>query len=230
MKRAGPLVLAGVSVALLWNFWLLALLGSHGDVSGSWISDLAARSQAHGWRFELLEIASGLALAAFALALLPRLGRRSATLRWGILALVLAGVLTAIGGAAPLNCAEALDPRCTVSYDPLDVVHTSANVLEIAISASAFLLLGLGLQRLWPQRSAGRATLTIGVVWLLLSLVTGLSYFGGELDSIKGLCQRAVELLFGAWLVLLGAWGEQLRELPIASANRHGRQTRKSSS
>jgi hypothetical protein len=36
-------------------------------------------------------------------------------------------------------------------------------------------------------------------------------YFGGELDSIKGLCQRAVELLFGAWLVLLGVWGEQLQ-------------------
>jgi Protein of unknown function (DUF998) len=222
VKRAGLLVIAGVAVALLWNFWLLGLLGAHSDIAEAWISDLAARSQAHGWRFELLEIASGAALVAFALLLVPRLGRRSQELRWGVLALVLAGILTAIGGAAPLNCAEALDAHCTVSYDALDVVHTSANVVEIVATAAAFALLGVGLRRLWPRSAAGPMTFAIGVVWLLLSVVTGFSYLSGEIDSIKGLCQRVSELLFGGWLVLLGVWAEKSRPSTGANgANQH---------
>lgn len=208
MRRAGAPLLAGVGVALLWNFWILGLLGAHSDPTGSWISDLAARSQAHGWRYEVLEIASGLALAAFALLLLASLGRHSHTLRRGILALALAGALTAIGGLAPLNCAEALDRRCTVNNDPLDVIHTSANVLEILVTAAAFAALAVGLRQLWPRRAAARVTLAIGAAWLLLSALTAVSYFSGEIDSIKGLCQRAVELLFGGWLVLLAAWAE----------------------
>lgn len=58
----------------------------------------------------------------------------------------------------------------------------------------------------WPRRTAGRTTLAIGALWLLLSVVTAVSYFSGEIDSVKGLCQRAVELLFGGWLVLIGIW------------------------
>ena len=219
MRRIHPPALAGVAaaVALLWNSWLLGLLGEHSDASGSWISDLAARSQAGGWRFELLEVASGLALAGFALLLLPRLGRHSPALRRGVFALVLVGVLTAIGGAAPLNCAEALDPRCTVDYDALDLVHTCANVIEIAVGASAFALLGVGLTRAWPRRNAGRTTLAIGALWLLLSAVTAVSYFSGEIDSVKGLCQRAVELLLGGWLILLGVWaGAPARATAVA--------------
>ena len=44
------------------------------DLGASWISDLAARCEVYGWRFELLEIVSDLAIAAFALLLLARLG------------------------------------------------------------------------------------------------------------------------------------------------------------
>lgn len=35
----------------------------------SWISDLATRTEATGWRFQLLAILSGLAISAFALLL-----------------------------------------------------------------------------------------------------------------------------------------------------------------
>jgi Protein of unknown function (DUF998) len=208
VRRVGRLTLAGIAVALLWNFWVLGLLDAHSDASSSWISDLAARSQGGGWRFELLEVASGIALTAFALLLLLRLGRRAPMLRWGLLALVLAGALTAIGGAAPLNCAEALDPRCTVNYDLLDIVHTSANVIEVIVTAAAFVLLGTGLRGVWPRRTAGHITIAIGAIWLLLSVVTAFSYLSGDVDSVKGLFQRAVELLFGGWLVLLGIWTE----------------------
>ena len=211
MKRPGPITLAGVVAALLGNYWVLeGLLAKRTDPSGSWISDLAARSEAFGWRFELLEVVSGLAVVAFALLLLPRLGQRSRMIRWGLLALVAEGVLTMIGGAAPLNCAETLDPSCSLSYDAVDVIHATAELASVAAMVLAFVLIGVGLTRLTPRRADGNVTLTIGVVWLLLTAVTALSYLGGDIDSVKGLLQRGSQLLFGAWLILLGIWTERL--------------------
>jgi hypothetical protein len=207
VTRSRSIALAGIGAALLCNYLLLeGLLAKRTDLSDSWISDLGARSEVFGWRFELLAIVSGLALAAFALLLLPRLGALSPTVRRGVLALVATGILAAIGGGAPLSCAEGLEASCSLAYDPFDVIHASANIAEIAATALAFGLVGLGLSRLPPWRAAGRATLALGVAWLLLTLLTGVSYLSTDVDSVKGLLQRADQLLFGAWLVLLGLW------------------------
>jgi hypothetical protein len=204
VTRSRPLALAAVGTALLSNYWVLeGLLAKRTDLSDSWISDLGARSEVFGWRFELLAIASGLAIAAFALLLLPRLGTLSAAIRRGVLALFATGILAAIGGA-PLSCAEGLEASCSLAYDPFDVIHASANVAEIATTALAFWFVGLGLSRLPSWRSAGRATLTIGGIWLLLTALTGLSYLSADVDAVKGIFQRADQLLFGAWLILLG--------------------------
>lgn len=204
--RPDPLpLLAGVAAALLCNYWVLeGALARRTDLSASWISDLAARSEAFGWRFSLLQIASGLAVAGFAWLLLPRLGAHSPTLRRGVLALFATGALAAIGGGAALSCAEGLEPSCSLDYDPLDVAHATANIAEIAAAALAFTLIGIGLTRLPDQRSAGRLTLALGALWLLLAALIGLSYLSADIDSFKGLLQRADQVLFGAWLILLG--------------------------
>lgn len=210
MKRPGPIALAGVVTAVLGNYWVVeGLLANRTDPSGSWISDLAARSEAFGWRFELLEIVSGLAVVAFAMLLLPRLGQRSPMIRRGLVALVAEGVLTMIGGAAPLNCAETLDPSCSLSYDAVDVIHATAELVSVAAMVLAFVLIGVGLVRLIPRGAEGRATLTIGAVWLLMTAFTSLSYLGSDVDSVKGLAQRGSQLVFGAWLILLGIWTER---------------------
>ena len=180
------------------------LLARRTDFAGSWISDLAARTEATGWRFQLLEIVSGLAIAGFAWLLLRRQGDRSPLLRRGLLALLAAGLLAAVGGAAPLNCAEALERACELSYDPFDLLHTTANLVEVAALVGAFAGIGLGLTRLDPRDRLGRATLTIAAVWLALMAVAGLGYLLGDLGSVKGLLQRCAQLLFGGWLVLLG--------------------------
>ena len=191
---------------MLCNFWVLEdVLAKRTDFSGAWISDLAARSQVSGWRFQLLEVLTGLAIVAFALLLLRREGRRSALVRRGLVALIVVGILAGIGGAAPLNCAEALERACDLSYDPFDLIHTSANLLEISALALAFAWVGVGLTRLDPRDRLGRATLTIGAFWLVLILATGLSYLVGDLDSAKGLFQRCSQLLLGGWLVMLGS-------------------------
>jgi hypothetical protein len=204
MPRSRPVVLAAIGTALLCNFWVLEdLLAKRNDFSAAWISDLAARSQVYGWRFQLLEVAAGLAVAGFALLLLRR-DSGSPTIRRGLWALLAVGVLGAIGGVAPLNCAEALERACDLSYDPFDLIHTTANLLEIVAMAVAFTLVGIGLIRLDPRSAPGRVTLAIGALWLLLTLLTGLSYVGVDLDSVKGLFQRADQVVFGAWLVLLG--------------------------
>jgi hypothetical protein len=198
--------LAGVGTALLCNYWVLEeLLARRTDLDDSWISDLGARSEVFGWRFQLLAIVSGLAIAAFALLLLPRLGALSPTVRRGVFALVATGVLAAIGGA-PLSCAEGLEASCSLAYDPFDLIHATANLAEIVATALAFGLVGLGLFRLASWREAGRLTLSLAALWLLLTALTGVSYLSADLDSVKGILQRADQLLFGAWLILLGLW------------------------
>ncbi len=209
MTRSRPIALAGIGAALLSNYWVLeGLLAQRTDLGDSWISDLGARSEVFGWRFELLAIVSGLAIAAFALLLLPRLGALSPTIRHGILALFATGILAAIGGA-PLSCAEGLEASCSLAYDPFDVIHATANVAEIATTALAFWFVGVGLSRLPSCRRGGQATLALGAFWLLLTAVTGLSYLSADADSVKGVLQRADQLLFGAWLILLGLWASR---------------------
>ena len=133
---------------------LEGVLARRTDLSDSWISDLGARSEVFGWRFELLAVAAGLAIAGFALLLLPRLGALGPTVRRGVLALLAAGILAALGGA-PLSCAEGLEASCSLAYDPFDLIHASANVAEIGAIALAFWCVGRGLSRLAPWRPPG---------------------------------------------------------------------------
>jgi hypothetical protein len=212
LRSRRGIAVAGLVAGLLCNFWVLeSLLAKRTDAASAWISDLAARSEVDGWRFELLEVASGLAVATFALLLLRQLGDRAATLRRGLLALAAAGVLTVIGGAAPLECAEALEAACSLDYDPFDLIHAGANLLEIAATALAFALVAVALRELDPRSRAARLTLAIGAAWLALTLLSGLSYVGVDVDSVKGLCQRGGQVLFGTWLALLGAWAGRQR-------------------
>jgi len=97
VARSRPIALAGIAAALLANFWVLEdVLARRTDLSEAWISDLAARTEAGGWRFQLLEVAAGLAIAGFAWLLLRRQGGRSPMLRRGLLALAAAGLLAAL--------------------------------------------------------------------------------------------------------------------------------------
>jgi len=194
-----PIALAGIGAGLLSNYWVLeAWLAEHSDLNSGWISDLASRSEATGWRFLALGVASGLAIAGFALAL-----RRCELPRRGVWALFAVGLLTALAAAAPLSCGEELDPSCTPTHDLLDLLHSLATGGEIVATAIAFALLGLGLLRRRPPW-VGWATLGVGAAWLVLTLLTGVAYYGDGLDSAGGALQRANQVLFGAWLALLG--------------------------
>jgi uncharacterized protein DUF998 len=205
VARSRSIVLAGVAAALVANFWVLEdLLAEHTDLTEAWISDLAARTQAGGWRFQVLEVLAGLAIAGFAWLLLRRQGESPPLVRRGLLALLAAGLLAALGGVAPLNCAEALEHACELSYDPFDLLHTTANLLEVAALLGAFAGVGLGLLRRDPRDRLGRATLTIAAFWLALMAVAGLGYLVGDVGAVKGLLQRLSQLLLGGWLVLLG--------------------------
>ncbi len=226
VNRTRPIALAGIGAALLCNYWVLeSALADRADFDGSWISDLASRTESSGWRFQLLAIVSGLAIAGFAVLLLRRFSRLRApaqrpAIRRGLFALLLTGALAAIAGAAPLSCPEGIEPTCSLNEDTLDLVHAAATVGEIATTVLAFGLIGLGLLQLrgrplprqaphWPAaRRAGWITLAIGVAWLVLTALTGVGFLSGEVDAIKGALQRADQILFGIWLALLGWWAQ----------------------
>lgn len=224
MTRSRPLVLASaLAAALLCNYWVLEdLLADRTNFDGSWISDLSTRSEGSGAVFVALGVASGLAVAAYALVLLAGpLGERRPWLRRGLLALLATGALIVIASAAPLSCAEGLEANCSLKEDGLDVVHAVATTGEIIATVLAFALIGWGLrradsdrgcplsgiagQRTTTLREVGAFTLVLGAVWLVLTIVTGVSYLSDGVDELKGAFQRVDQLVFGGWLLAL-AW------------------------
>ncbi len=136
-------------------------------------------------------------------------------LRRGFWALFAAGAFAVFAGAAPLSCPEGIEPGCSLAYDPLDVVHSLATAGEIAATVLAFALVGAGLLqtsasgRRLPRpglqaRTGAWLTLGLGAVWGVVTVLTGVTYLGDALDSVKGALQRGDQVVFGAWLVLLG--------------------------
>jgi hypothetical protein len=246
VRHRPPLLFAAIAAALLCNYWVLeGLLADRYDLDSTWISDLATRSESSGWRFVTLGILAGVAIAVFAALLLrtlpddrtapdpaslrwrdgticrPRVDKSSRRLRAGVLALLASGLFAILASAAPLDCAEGLEPTCSLAYDPLDVVHVIATGGEILTTVLAFGLIGIGLigdtdrARVSPRitrstagspKMKGLVTLALGAIWLLLTALTGVTYLSDGIDSIKGLLQRADQVIFGAWLILLSLW------------------------
>lgn len=224
MIRSRPFVLASaVAAALLCNYWVLErLLANRTNFDGSWISDLSTRSEGSGAIFVALGVVSGLAVAAYALVLLGGpLGEWRPWVRRGLLALLAAGAFIIIASAAPLSCAEGLEANCTLQGDGLDVVHSLATGGEIiaTVLAFAFAFVGSGLraadrgcpsfgysdERTTTMREIGAVTLVLGALWLVLTIVTGVSYLSHGVDELKGAIQRVDQLVFGGWLLAL-AW------------------------
>jgi len=60
------------------------------------------------------------------------------------------------------------------------------------------------LQDVIVQKPVGSGARGTWVLRLALILVTGVSYVSSDVDSVKGLFQRAGQVALGVWLVLLG--------------------------
>jgi hypothetical protein len=202
--RSRPILFGTAILAALGaNYWALEdLLADRHNFDASWISDLSTRSESSGGTFVALGVAAALALLLYGVVLLANLGERSPLLRWGALAFIAAAAFTVVAAAAPLSCAEGLEAACNLRDDTVDVVHSIATAGEIGGTILAFALLGLGFLRT-ERRSYGWATLAFGAVWLALTIVTGVSYLSNGVDEIKGAFQRADQILFGAWLIVL---------------------------
>jgi len=206
VTRQRALIPAGLLAGLLANYWLLeGALAERTDPSGSWVSDLGARSEEHALVFDLLDGAAGLAIVLLALLLWRPLASRSRTLRLGVVALLALGVCGVIDAAFPLSCAETLQPGCQLDYDLVDVVHAAENVLAVLLTAAAFGLLGVGMRDEQDLRSAGTATLALGAAWLVLTAIMGSQFVIPAMDDVKGLFQRLSQIVIGIWFVALAA-------------------------
>jgi hypothetical protein len=202
--RSRPVVVGSAIVAaLLANYWVLEdLLADRHNFDGSWISDLSTRSESSGGVFVALGVVAAVALLIYGGVLVATLGRRGSLLRRGAIAFVVAAGFTLIAAAAPLSCAEGLEAACDLRDDALDIVHSIATAGEIGATVLSFALLGLGFLRA-GRRDLGWVTLAFGVLWLALTIVTGVSYLSDGVDEIKGAVQRVDQVVFGIWLVTL---------------------------
>jgi hypothetical protein len=208
MSRSRAVVLTGALAAAAANYWVLeTLLADRSDPAGSWISDLGARTEGTGLIFDLLEVASGLLLLAFAALLAPVLGRRSRTLWRGVLALAAVGACTVVDGAFPLSCAETLAEPCELDYDAVDLVHGAETMIAITITIAMFTLLAAGLRAEADVslRRLGAWTAAAAVAWIACNALMGAGYLFDDVAEVKGVFHRAAQVVFGLWLVGLAA-------------------------
>jgi hypothetical protein len=213
ISRSRAVAVTGVLAALAANYWALeTLLADRADPAGSWISDLGARTEGTGLLFDLLEVASGLLVIAFAVLLVPVLGRRSPALWWGVAALVAVGVCTVVDGSFPLSCGETLAEPCELRYDAVDIVHGGETFLSIAITIAMFVLFAVGLRDAAEERlrRLGGWTLIAGIAWTACNALMGAQYLIGDLAEAKGVFHRAAQVVFGLWLVALALTGARL--------------------
>lgn len=213
--RTTRLATLGLLAGLLVNYWLLeALIAARVDPAGSWVSELGARSESTGWIFSLLDVASGFAIIAFALALRPSLSGRSAALRYGVWALVGVGICAIVDGAFPLSCADALTDACELRYDAVDIVHATETIVSVAVTVAAYGLMAYGF-RAEGQRgrpgvgsfsSLAVPTALAGVCWLVLNALMGVAAIDPGLEDLRGVFHRLSLVVLGCWLILLGAW------------------------
>jgi hypothetical protein len=219
MSRSRAVALTGVLAAAAANYWVLeTLLADRADPAGSWISDLGARTEGTGWIFDLLEVASGLLVLAFAALLVPVLGRRSRALWWGVVAVAAVGACTVIDGAFPLSCAETLAEPCALDYDAVDLVHGGETMIAISIAIAMFALLATGLRTEADAslRRLGAWTAAAGVAWIACNALMGAGYLFDDLAEVKGVFHRAAQVIFGVWLVTL-AWTSAHARSPASS-------------
>jgi hypothetical protein len=203
-SRARAIAVAGLVAGLLANYWLLeGLLADRTDPAGSWISDLGARSEDGGWLFALLDSLAGVAMIAFAIALRP-LAEGDRRLRRGLIALGASGLCSVLDGALVNSCAEGLTDSCELSWDAIDVAHAIESSLSVVITVAAFALTGGALRDRDDLRRAGRATIALGAVWTVLSVLALASYSIAGLEEADGAFQRAAQVVLGVWLAGLG--------------------------
>lgn len=204
LRRSRAVALTGVLAGLAAWYWALeTVLADRADPAGSWISDLGARTESTGLLFDLLEVASGLLLIAFAVLLLPALGHRSRALRWAVWGLVAVGACTVIDGAFPLSCGETLAEPCELRYDAVDVVHGGETFLSIAITIAMFALFAAGLRAEADERlrRLGGWTAAAGVVWTACNVAIGAALLLADLGEVKGAFQRTGQAVLGLWLI-----------------------------
>jgi uncharacterized protein DUF998 len=214
MNRSRAVTVTGVLAAVAANYWALeTLLAERADPAGSWISDLGARTESTGLLFDLLEVASGLLVIAFAALLVPVLGQRSRVLWWGVAALVAVGVCTVFDGAFPLSCGETLAEPCRLRYDAVDLVHGGETFLSIAITIAMFALFAVGLRDEADDRirRLGGWTVVAGIGWTACNALMGGQYLIADLADAKGMFHRAAQVVFGLWLLGLACASAHVR-------------------
>jgi hypothetical protein len=68
------------------------------------------------------------------------------------------------------------------------------------------------LQDVIVQKPVGSGARGTWVLRLALTLVTGVTYVSSDVDSVKGLLQRAGQVASDVWLVPLGWWASESGE------------------
>ncbi|MFC3540908.1 alpha/beta fold hydrolase [Nonomuraea ferruginea] len=176
---------AFIGAALLSSAWVTGQLTTpRVDRAHGYVGELAARDQEWTRLFRVSDVLAGLACLA-GVALAPRVRQE-----WqGWLALASAGLLTALAGLFPMDCAVLSDPACV----PATLSHR-AHVAAAVLAAVAVPVSMAALSARW--RATGAWLLTgLTAVAGVLTLVTAVS------GQLAGLAQRGLVTLVAVWLV-----------------------------
>ena len=208
---AGPLVsavggVAGLAGAALYDAFLAAgWVGSRLNPLNSFVSELEVPGQPASGLFRAADLASGLLIIAFAVALYHRLPHNQAT--------TIGCTLTAVLGAAsvadaryPMPCAPSTDPSCQRHLDDVSLLaqlhqrHTLSSTVGVFAAIAAMWLLAhtSGINRPAP-RLARACRRGAAVLAGLACLEVPLTYLGRG----AGAAERLHVLLISTWIAAL---------------------------
>jgi hypothetical protein len=202
------LVVAAITYSgLPWE----AVAGFPLDPSRSYLSELAAADQQHGWLFRTLDAVTG-ALVLVALAVRGRAKGQAGLARASAVALAAFAILTIVDASSPMACATSSSPRCAAAdaANALGVSHqihtvSSAGALTAVVVSAGLLAIAIARGRT-RSRPVERGTFfavagALVVVTVLVTVLALLSVGDGRLVHGGGLVQRAQTLLVSAYLV-----------------------------
>jgi len=197
---------AGLAGAALYDAFLAAgWVGSRLNPLNSFVSELEVPGQPASGLFRAADLASGLLIIAFALALYHRLPHNQAT-TFGCTLTAVLGAASVADARYPMPCAPSTDPSCQRHLDDVSLLaqlhqrHTLSSTVGVFAAIAAMWLLAhtSGINRPAP-RLARACRRGAAVLAGLACLEVPLTYLGRG----AGAAERLHVLLISTWIAAL---------------------------
>lgn len=181
--------------AVTYNSWPLGFwLNPRVSYSGGLASELEGMRQPYNWVFVLLDVVTGVLVAAVVILLWRH--HRSTLSRWALGFFALFGLLTIADALLPMPCAPSVAVCPSWTVQPMLILHGIASIG----SALALFAGGVLAWRMHHKRHTGWVMRSMIVLWALSGILSLVFFFT---PGPGYLSQDYYLLLCGIWIALM---------------------------